>query len=363
MSGHKPAVEIIAEAGVNHNGSLDLACRLVEAAAHAGADTIKFQTFKAAALVTRAARKAAYQARETRESGSQFDMLTRLELSDHAHRELMALCAARGIRFLSSAFDPHSLAFLLDELALPVIKFGSGELGNAPLLYQAARSGRRIILSSGMAPLGDIERALGVLALGYSGQGGERPRRSDFEHAWADPAQRQGLGGKVVLLHCTSQYPTPYDAVNLRAMDTLRAAFGLPVGYSDHTRGTTISEAAVARGAVIIEKHLTLDCQMEGPDHSASLEPDKFACMVANIRAIEAALGDGIKVPSPCELDTSDVAKKSLVALQPIAAGEGFSADNLGVKRPGTGVSPMAYWEYLERTARRAYEADDLIDE
>lgn len=363
MLGLKPQVEIIAEAGVNHNGSLDLACQLVEAAAKAGADTIKFQTFKAAALVTRAARKAAYQARETRDDGSQFDMLARLELSDEAHRELMALCAARGIRFLSSAFDHQSLSFLLDELALPVIKFGSGELGNAPLLYQAARSGRRIILSSGMAPLGDIERALGVLALGYSGQGGERPRRADFDHAWADAAQRSLLRDRVVLLHCTSQYPTPYDEVNLRAMDTLRAAFGLPVGYSDHTQGTTISEAAVARGAVVIEKHLTLDCRMDGPDHSASLEPDVFARMVANIRAIEVALGDGIKVPSRCELDTAGVARKSLVALKPITCGERFNTDNLGVKRPGTGISPMAYWEYLDRPARRAYDADELIDE
>lgn len=363
MSAQNPQVEIIAEAGVNHNGSLELACQLVEAAAKAGADTIKFQTFKAAALVTRTARKAAYQARETRDEGSQFDMLARLELSDHAHRELTALCAARGIRFLSSAFDHDSLAFLINELNLPVIKFGSGELGNAPLLYQAARSGRRIILSSGMAPLGDIERALGVLALGYSAQGDSRPRRHDFDLAWANPVQRRLLPERVVLLHCTSQYPTPHDEVNLRAMDTLRAAFAIPVGYSDHTLGTTISEAAVARGAVIIEKHLTLDCHMDGPDHSASLEPSAFARMVTNIRAVEAALGDGIKVPSRCELDTAAVAKRSLVALRPIAIGDAFTRANLGVKRPGTGISPTAYWEYLERHAKRAYDADELLDE
>ena len=362
MASESRPVEIIAEAGVNHNGSLELARKLVHAAADAGADTVKFQTFKAAALVTRSAPKAAYQARATQDDGGQFDMLFKLELGEDAHRDLIALCAARGIRFLSSAFDHASLRFLTDDLNLPVIKFGSGELSNAPLLYQAARSAKSIILSSGMAPLGDIERALGVLALGYSGHPSDRPRRSDFDQAWADPAQRRGLRERVVLLHCTSQYPTPVDEVNLRAMDTLRAAFGLPVGYSDHTAGTTVSEAAVARGAIVIEKHLTLDHGMVGPDHGASLEPDDFARMVANIRAIEAALGDGIKVPSRCELDTADVAKKSLVALKPIAAGEHFNAENLGVKRPGSGIPPIAYWEYLERSAKRAYAADELID-
>lgn len=363
MIQHGQRVEVIAEAGVNHNGDLELARRLVHAAADAGADTIKFQTFKAAALVTRSARKAAYQARETAEEGAQFDMLTRLELSAEAHHELLALCEARGIRFLSSAFDPGSLRFLTDTLNVPVVKFGSGELGNAPLLHQAAQSGRRIILSTGMAPLADIERALGVLACGYAEPGAARPRRSDFERAWADPARRATLAARVVLLHCTSQYPTPVDQVNLRAMDTLRLAFGLPVGYSDHTQGTAISEAAVARGAVVIEKHLTLDRGLPGPDHSASIEPDDFARMVHNIRAIEAALGDGIKVASPCEQDTAEVAKKSLVALRPIAAGEPFSHANLGVKRPGGGITPAAFWEYLDRAATRDYAEDELIDQ
>ncbi len=287
-------VFVIAEAGVNHNGSLDLARQLVAAAKETGADAVKFQTFRAEALVVHGAQKAAYQRRTTDAEESQFDMLRRLELDAHAHADLMAYCRQVGIAFLSSPFDESS-ADMLDAMGVERFKLGSGELTNLPLLGHVARKGKPLIMSTGMATLGEVETALATFR----------------EHGGTD----------VTLLHCVTEYPCPTEQVNLRAMLTLRAAFDVPVGYSDHTEGINIPIAAAAIGARIIEKHFTLDRRMEGPDHKASLEPGEFARMVHAIREVSLALGDGIKRPAACEMANIPVARKSLVAARAIPAG------------------------------------------
>lgn len=353
-------IAIIAEAGVNHNGSLDLALRLVDAAAQAGADVVKFQTFKAENLASRHAAKAEYQTRTTTAGESQLDMLRRLELSEAAHFRIIERCTERGIRFLSTPFDHDSLTFLADRLDVEHIKLGSGELTNAPLLLAVAQTGKPLLLSTGMSDLGEVEQALGVLALGHAKRA-EHPSRAAFAAAYATPDYRAALATKVTLLHCTTEYPAPFAEVNLRAMDTLAAAFGLPVGFSDHTPGIAVPIAAAARGAVVIEKHMTLDRGMDGPDHKASLEPAEFAAMVEGIRHVELALGDGRKQPAPSERKNIEIARKSLVAARAIHAGELFSADNLTVKRPGTGFSPFRYWDLLGKPASRSYEPDEPI--
>lgn len=350
---------IIAEAGVNHNGSLDRALALVDAAADAGADIVKFQTFRADALAASSAPKAAYQKRETGAGETQLDMLRRLELDEAAHHALLDRCRARGIRFLSTPFDLGSLDLLL-RLDVPILKMGSGELTNAPLLLASARTQRPLILSTGMAGLAEVERALGVVAFGYLTPDAA-PTRAAFAATLSLPEAWDVLRQRVSLLHCTTEYPTPYDQVNLRALDTLAAAFGLPVGYSDHTQGLEISLAAVARGATIIEKHFTLDRTLPGPDHKASLEPEELKALAAGIRAIEAALGDGIKTPRACELPNVAVARKSLVAARPIAAGEPYTADTVSIKRPGTGRSPFDYWDVLGQQAPRALDEGELL--
>jgi N-acetylneuraminate synthase len=352
---------IIAEAGVNHNGSLDLAEKLVDAAAAAGADAVKFQTFRAQDLLTVAAPKAAYQKQTTGERESQFQMIKALELDHAAHLRLREHCQKCGIAFLSTPFDLPSLAFLAGEMRLPRIKLASGEITNAPLLWQTARSGIPAILSTGMSTLGEVEDALSVLAFGYT-QTHAAPNLAAFRRAFASPEGQAALREKVALLHCTTEYPAPFDSVNLRAMDTLRDAFGLAVGYSDHTPGIAVPVAAVARGATVIEKHLTLDKNLPGPDHRASLEPDEFAAMVAAIRQVEAALGAPGKYPADCEWGNREIARKSLVALAPLRQGELFTPNSLGVKRPGGGVSPLRYWDYLGRPASRDYRADEMIE-
>ena len=351
---------IIAEAGVNHNGSPDIAHQLVDAAANAGADVIKFQTFRAEKLVTRQAQKAAYQERLTGAGQSQFDMLKALELSESAHRELMHHCAERGVEFMSSPFDSESLAFLV-ALGVQRIKLGSGELTNAPLLLAAARTGLPLILSTGMSHLTDVEAALSVLAFGYGQTSAARPSRAAFDEAWADASSRATVVQRVALLHCTTEYPAPGDQINLRAMDTLRAAFGVACGYSDHTEGHAVALAAVARGAAFIEKHLTLDRSMPGPDHQASIEPAQLQALVQGIREIENALGDGIKVPVPVEIPNRAVARKSLVAARPIAKGATLSELDLNVKRPGGGLSPFDYWALIGTEAKKDYQVDDLM--
>jgi N-acetylneuraminate synthase len=351
---------IIAEAGVNHNGDLDRALAMVDAAAAAGADAVKFQTFRPAALVTRSAPQAEYQIRNEGDSGSQLAMLQRLVLSDADHHQVMAHCSARGIDFMSSPFDTASARFLIEELQLPRLKLGSGELTNAPLLLKIANAGRALILSTGMATLDEIRAALGVLAFGYLRQ--DTPTSQAACRAMLDdPAAWAVLRDQVALLHCTTEYPCPLDQVNLRAMDTLREGFGLPVGYSDHTLGIQVSVAAAARGATILEKHFTLDRSLPGPDHVASLEPDELTALVTAVREVSQALGSAEKTLAESERKNQPVARKSLVAAAAIRQGELFSADNLTVKRPGTGRSPMDYWDLLGTPAARDYQPDELI--
>ena len=356
-----PHVYIIAEAGVNHNGDLERALAMVDAAAEAGADAVKFQTFKPEALVTGSAPQAEYQIRNQGDSGGQLAMLQGLVLTQDAHRAVMARCQARHIDFMSSPFDTDSARFLIEQLQLPRLKLGSGELTNAPLLLQIARAGRDLILSTGMAGLDEIRAALGVLAFGYVRQ--DAPKgKADFITALASEQARSLLRQKVSLLHCTTEYPCPLDQVNLRAMDTLRDSFGLPVGYSDHTLGIQVSVAAAARGAVILEKHFTLDRTLPGPDHVASLEPDELAALVRAVREVSQALGSTEKAVTDSERKNRPIARKSLVAAVTIKQGEPFTADNLAVKRPGTGRSPMDYWDLLGTPAGRDYRADEIIE-
>jgi N-acetylneuraminate synthase len=344
---------VIAEAGVNHNGKLDLALQLVDAAAHAKADAVKFQTFRADAIVTRAAPKAAYQERAPVDEASQLEMLKNLELDLAAHRAIAKRCSERGIEFMSTPFDLESVA-MLDELGVRRFKVPSGELTNPPLLRAVARTGKPLIVSTGMATLGDVELALSVLARELAPELGE--------NALWNPKAQDILRARVTLLHCTTEYPAPPEAANLRAMATLASAFGLPVGYSDHTEGPAISIAAVALGAVVIEKHITLDRTMRGPDHAASLETKDLAEFVRSLRAACAALGDGRKVPQPAEIGNRAIARRSLVAKRSIARGEAYSPENLTLKRPGTGV-PSSQWDaMIGRPANRAYAPDELID-
>lgn len=352
-------VTIIAEAGVNHNGSLERALEMVDVAAAAGADVVKFQTFNASALVTANAPKADYQKVTTDSAESQLDMLRGLELDAEAHRVLISRCAEKSIEFLSTPFDLASLDLLVGELKLPRLKIGSGELTNAPLVHAAASKGLDIILSTGMATLDEVAGALGVLAHGYLGR--PDPDENSFGAAYDSSEGQEVLKTHVMLLHCTSAYPTPDGDVNLGAMKTLGRAFGLPVGFSDHSEGITLSIAAVAAGAGMIEKHFTLDRSLPGPDHKASLEPSELAALVAGVRRVSTAMGDGEKVPRSIELATADVARKSLVAMSAIAAGDIFTPENLTVKRPGTGLSPSLYWSMLGTHAARPYETDDLI--
>ncbi len=353
------SVYVIAEAGVNHNGDLAKALALVDVAATAGADAVKFQTFTASSVISIHAEKAAYQKQTTDAAESQVDMVAKLELSHADHTQLANRCGERGIAFLSTPFDLDSLDFLVNEMGLTALKISSGEITNAPLLLAAARSGRDIILSTGMSTLDEVREALGALAFGYASDTGATPDTAEFTRALE---QADALQGKVTLLHCTTEYPTPYEDVNLRAMDSLGEAFGLTVGLSDHTAGIAVAIAAVARGAKVIEKHFTLDRALPGPDHAASLEPDELTAMVAAIRATEAALGDGNKRLMPSEAANRDIARKSLVALRPIAEGEKYTEQNLTAKRPGNGLSPMAYWRILGTVAARDYDVDELIE-
>lgn len=352
------SVYVIAEAGVNHNGDIALAHRLIDAAADAGADAVKFQTFVPELLASRFAAKADYQQRNQPDDDGQLQMLQRLALGFEQHHELVDHCAERGIAFLSSPFDPASAAFLIDTLQLPCIKLGSGELTNGPLLWQLARSGRELILSTGMADMQEIQAALGLICHAQQ-VGGNRPATDDFATRFEPTLLRD----RVTLLHCTTEYPCPLEDVNLRAMDSLRQGFGLAVGYSDHTEGISVALAAAARGAQVIEKHFTLDRDLPGPDHRASLQPPQLQAMVQGIRDIERALGSNEKRPAGVERRNAQVARKSLCASRAIAAGEVFSVDNLCAKRPGNGISPMLYWQLLGRTAATAYGVDEPIRE
>jgi len=329
---------IIAEAGVNHNGGLKLAKKMIDAAVEAGADAVKFQTFKAEKVVSRYAPKAEYQKKTTTADESQLEMIKKLELDAAAHQTLIDYCKKKNIRFLSTPFDLESID-LLNELGLDIFKIPSGEITNLPYLRKIGALKREIILSTGMADLGEIENALNVLT---------------------------GTGTKlkdITILHCNTEYPTPMQDVNLKAMQTIKSAFpGVHVGYSDHTEGIEVPIAAVAMGAAIIEKHFTLDKNMEGPDHKASLEPDELTAMVKAIRNIETALGTGIKKPSSSELKNKTIARKSIVAARNICKGESFTEENLTVKRPGTGISPMRWDEVIGQLVQKDYKQDDMVE-
>ena len=357
------SIKIIAEAGVNHNGSAELAFQLIDKACEAGADIVKFQTFKAKNLVTKSAQQAEYQTQNTGFEETQFSMLSRLELDFNAHKELIAYCKKCDIEFLSTAFDIESLYFLVKELKLSTLKIPSGELTNAPFVLEHARTGCDLILSTGMATLAEVEKCLGVIAFGLTASLDETPSEAKFEEAYASKVGRKALKEKVTLLHCTTEYPAPVEEINLNAMQTMATAFGLPAGYSDHSEGIPIPIAAAALGATVIEKHFTLDKNMVGPDHKASLEPDELKTMVAAIRKVEAALGNGIKFPQPSEIKNKEVARKSLVAACPIHAGEKFSSSNLVVKRPGSGLTPYRYWTLIGTTTNRDYQEGDLISD
>ncbi len=355
------SVYIIAEAGVNHNGEFALARELVDRAAEAGADAIKFQTFDAKKLATGAAPKANYQKLTTNSTESQLDMLRKLELPREWHWELRERARTRGIEFLSTAFDAGSLAFL-EELDMPFYKVPSGELTNGPLLWQFARLGRPLVVSTGMSTMSEVEQALAVISHAINAKT-EPVGIADIWQGWSDPAWRGSLLGRVTLLHCTSQYPTPMQECNLRAMDTLRA-FGLPVGYSDHTEGILIPIAAVARGATIIEKHFTLDRSMSGPDHRASLEPQELVEMVRQIRDLQLALGDGAKCPQPSEWNTRQAARQHVVAACDISAGGILKRDHLTTARSGgVGLPAVELWGLIGSIALRTYAAGEPLTE
>ncbi len=328
---------IIAEAGVNHNGSLEMGFQVIDVAVAAGADAVKFQTFKAEKVIAVNAPKAGYQMETTGADESQLEMVKKLELDEKAHTMLNQHCQDKGIQFLSTPFDLESID-LLNRLGLEIFKIPSGEITNLPYLRKLGALKKRLILSTGMADLGEIEDALDVLT--ESGT----------------PL------GNITVLHCNTEYPTPFEDVNLRAMLTIQNAFpGIYVGYSDHTPGIEVAVAAVALGAAVLEKDFTLDRNLPGPDHKASLEPDELKAKVQAIRNIEKTLGNGIKRPSPSEIKNKLIARKSLVATQPIKTGELFSADNITAKRPGVGISPMRWDEVLGQVAQKDYEKDELI--
>lgn len=333
---NNPRTLIIAEAGVNHNGNIDIAKRLIEVAAEAGADLVKFQTFSADQLVTSSAKKADYQYQTTDVGETQRAMLKKLELTREMHEVLVAHCRQHGITFFSTGFDTQSINFLV-ELGIDRIKIPSGEITNLPYLRHIGGLGLPVILSTGMATLGEIESALDVLEVAGT------------------------LRQHITVLHCNTEYPTPMSDVNLSAMANIGRAFGVAVGYSDHTPGIEVPIAAVALGAMIIEKHFTIDRHLPGPDHRASLEPSELKAMVQAIRNIEQALGDGIKRPSASEIKNKPIALKSIVAAAAIRAGEAFTQENLTTKRPGTGISPMRWDEIIGRVAPRDFAQDELI--
>src|SRR5690554_301716 len=329
------SVFIIAEAGVNHNGSLELAKKLVDAAKDAGADCVKFQTFVSKNIVSKNAVKAEYQKQQTEPEESQQDMLKKLELSFDEFVELNEYCKSKSIEFMSTAFDFDSIDFL-DGLKMGTWKIPSGDITNLPYLIKIANLNKPVILSTGMSTMEDIRSAIKAL--------------------------KENGAAELTVLHCTTEYPTPFEDVNLRAMNTIKEEFGVKVGYSDHTKGIEVPIAAVALGATVIEKHFTLDRNLEGPDHKASLEPNELKAMVDSIRHIELALGNGMKQPAESEKKNMAVARKSIIASKDIKAGDIFTEENLTVKRPGDGISPMRWFDIIGKPAPRDFEEDELIE-
>jgi len=346
------SIFIIAEAGVNHNGDHEKAFQLVDMAVEAGVDAVKFQTFKAENVVTENAEKATYQKKTTGNTESQFEMLKRLELPHEVHHELKSYCKGKNIKFLSTAFDSESLDFLVNDLGLKNLKIPSGEITNGPLLLAHAQTGCDLILSTGMATLGEVEEALAVLAFGFLNSTNMKlkPSREAFLEAFLSESGQKVLKEKVSILHCTTEYPAPLQEINLNAMITMRNAFGLETGYSDHSEGIIVPTAAAAMGARIIEKHFTLDKSLPGPDHKASLEYGELSEMVNAIRTVEQVLGDGVKVPVFSELKNRAVVRRSLVARTGIQRGDVISKEMVSILRPCGGKSPMEYWDVVGET-------------
>jgi len=330
------SVFIIAEAGVNHNGNIELAKKLIDVAVKAGSDAVKFQTFKAEKLVSKKAQKAEYQKETTNHNESQFDMLKKLELDLDTHNKLISYCIDAKIMFLSTPFDHESID-MLNDLGLEIFKIPSGEITNLPYLKHIGKLNKKVILSTGMSDIGEIEDALDVLIMAGTKK------------------------ENIIVLHANTMYPTPMEDVNLRAMVTIGNTFDISYGYSDHTLGIEVDIAAVAMGATCIEKHFTLDKTMEGPDHKASLEPDELISMVKSIRNIELALGASVKKPSTSEKPNMKIGRKSIVAIRDIKKGEQFTEENIAIKRPGTGINPMRWDEFLGKFADKNYEQEDLI--
>lgn len=329
-------VFIIAEAGVNHNGSIELAKKLIDVASNAGADAVKFQTFKAKNLVSKNTEKAEYQKQTTDSNESQFDMLKKLELDVSTHKDLISYCKTKNIMFLSTPFD-HASIDMLNDLGLEIFKIPSGEITNLPYLRHIGKLGKKIILSTGMTDIGEIEDALDILIEAGT-------KKED-----------------ITVLHANTMYPTPMEDVNLKAMLTIGRTFNVAYGYSDHTLGIEVDIAAVALGACMIEKHFTLDKAMEGPDHKASLEPDELVAMVKGIRNIQLALGSSLKKPSQSEIPNMPIARKSIVAKKAIKVGDMLTEENLAIKRPGTGISPMMWDSLIGSFAQKDYDEDELL--
>lgn len=337
---------IIAEAGVNHNGSIDIASKLIDVAVEAGADAVKFQTFKADKVVTATAEKVKYQIENTGTDETQFEMLKKLELPLDAHKELFSYCNEKNIIFMSTPFDEESVN-MIDELGISIFKIPSGEITNKPLIQHIASKRKPIILSTGMSYLEEVEKAIGWI--------------KEVNESISKWVNKKNPVHPLTLLHCVSNYPAAFKDVNLLAMKTMEKAFGLPVGYSDHTMGIEIPVAGVAMGARVIEKHFTLNRNMEGPDHKSSLEPDELKAMIEAIRNVEEAMGDGIKRPMESEVNVRNIARKSLVAARDIKSGEVFTKKNITAKRPATGLSPAIWDEVIGMTARKDFKQDEQI--
>jgi N-acetylneuraminate synthase len=358
---------VIAEAGVNHNGSLQRALDMVDLAATAGADVIKFQTFSADKLARKDAQLADYQKTSKDDSRSQWDLLKGLELSHQDFVDIRDRCSEKGIAFLSTAFDLDELRFLIDELSIPMIKIASGDLTFAPMLLDAGRSGLPVILSTGMANLDEIDEALRFLAVGYGVHAGilngdAVPTEEERNRAWHDEAIRRIVATEVTVLHCTTQYPASLSTLNLRAMVTIAETFGLAVGYSDHSLGDLASSVAVTLGATVIEKHFTLDKGLDGPDHAASLDPGELVDFVGRLRSIEVALGSSIKVCQPEEESNRRAVRRSLIATRAIASGETIVEEDIRCSRPGAGRTAFDFWSVVGSTAPRGYAEGDYFD-
>jgi len=357
-------VFVIAEAGVNHNGCIDLAYELVDAAVYSGADAIKFQTFKTGDVLTKSVEKAKYQKRLTDESESQYEMIKKLELNYDQFSDIKKYCDDKGIKFMSTAFDLDSVKFLSDNLSLDTLKIASGEITNGPLLLTIGRTDCNIILSTGMSTLSEIRDALAVIAYGFL----DKTSMSDnitYENiygAYGSELGRKFLRNKVLLMHCTTEYPALYSEINLNAMLTMKNEFGLRVGYSDHSNDLLVPVVSASIGAEIIEKHLTLDKGMKGPDHAASIEPEMFRQLVNDVRNVRVILGSEDKKPVESEIKNKKIARKVLVASSKINEGDLFTDENMAVKRAGLGVSPMKFWDYVGKVSDKCYFPDDVIE-